>query len=316
MAVDDISFDVEEGQIIGFLGPNGAGKTTTLRILTGFLPGDTGTVRVAGCDVSRDSVRVREAIGYLPEGVPLYPEMRVSEFLRFRARLKGISRRERSREVGAALELTHIDHVRRRIVGTLSKGYRQRVGLADALLGQPSVLILDEPTVGLDPEQVIQFRQLLREVGRERTVILSTHILSEVDHICDGAIIIHGGRIAAQDTAANLRRRVQAFSPILLEVKGSDMLVAADLRGLSGVKVVQELEKSDDGYQRFHVRPHSGRDPRADIYGLVRDRDWTLRELHQIPATLEEAFLEIVGTPDSDSASPGGNGAKKRAGKK
>jgi ABC-2 type transport system ATP-binding protein len=314
-ALDRISFDVAEGQVIGFLGPNGAGKTTTLRILTGFLPGDSGTVTVAGHDVARDSVAVRKAIGYLPEGVPLYPEMRVVEFLRFRARLKGIARRDRAREIDAALEATQIDPVRRRIIGTLSKGYRQRVGLADALLGRPAVLVLDEPTVGLDPEQVIQFRQLLTEVGRERTVILSTHILSEVENICDGVIIIDNGRIAAQDSASSLRERVRSAMPTIAEIEGPKGPVLEGLRSLIEVQEA-EVESSEsqsaaegepsDGYRRYVLRPHLGKDPRSAVFALARDRNWNLRELHQQPVTLEEAFLEIVGAPEKRTVEVGG----------
>ena len=313
-ALDRISFDVAEGQVIGFLGPNGAGKTTTLRILTGFLPGDSGTVMVAGRDVARDSVAVRNSIGYLPEGVPLYPEMRVVEFLRFRARLKGIVRCDRAREIDAALEATGITGVRRRIVGTLSKGYRQRVGLADALLGRPSVLVLDEPTVGLDPEQVIQFRQLLTEVGRERTVILSTHILSEVENICDGVIIIDNGRIAAQDSATSLCDRVRSASPTIAEIQGPTGQVVESLRALAEVHEVEvqfaDTQAADVGeptgeFHRYVLRPHQGLDPRAAIFALVRDRGWNLRELHQKPVTLEEAFLEIVGTSEKEAVAVG-----------
>lgn len=314
-ALDQISFDVAEGQVIGFLGPNGAGKTTTLRILTGFLPGDSGTVTVNGHDVARNSVAVRSSLGYLPEGVPLYPEMRVVEFLRFRARLKGITRRDRDREVESALEATGIAGVRRRIVGTLSKGYRQRVGLADALLGRPPVLVLDEPTVGLDPEQVLQFRQLLTEVGRERTVILSTHILSEVENICDGVIIIDNGRIAAQDSASSLRERVRSASPTIAEIQGPKGQILDALRSLTEVQSVDAKavdDPAEDGqtpeqrFRRYVLRPHHGRDPRSAVFALVRDHDWNLRELHHQPPTLEEAFLEIVGTPEKQTVDAGG----------
>ncbi len=314
LALDSISFEVHEREVVGFLGPNGAGKTTTLRILTGFLPGDSGTVRVAGFDVAQDSLAVRRSIGYLPEGVPLYPEMRVREFLRFRARLKGIPRPGRRQAIRSALELARVSDVEKRIVGTLSRGYRQRVGLADALLGKPPVLILDEPTVGLDPEQVIQFRGLLRDVGRDRTVILSTHILSEVEMVCSSALIIHRGRIAAQDTAANLRRRVQAASPVRAEIAGPAAEVRAALASLSEVEKVLEESEAEEGpaeqetpgggksgrpFRRYRLRPRRGQDPRQAIFQLARQRGWTLRELYREQVTLEEAFLEIVGKPAS-----------------
>ncbi len=302
-ALDGVGFEVNEREIVGFLGPNGAGKTTTLRILTGFLSGDSGSVRVAGFDVSRDSLAVRRSIGYLPEGVPLYPEMRVREFLKFRAALKGIARRDRAREMGLALDQAGVTDVERRIIGTLSKGYRQRVGLADALLGRPRVLILDEPTVGLDPKQVIQFRSMLREVGQDRTVILSTHILSEVEIVCSGAIIIHEGRIAAQDSAENLRQRVRDVSPVRVELAGPADGVRAALESLDEVEALLSVssepsaEGDRDGRRTYRVRPRRGRDPREAIFRLAAERGWTLRELHREEVTLEEAFLEIVGRP-------------------
>jgi len=301
-ALDRVSFHVAEREVVGFLGPNGAGKTTALRILTGFLPGDSGSVRVAGHDVGRDSLAVRRSIGYLPEGVPLYPEMRVVEFLRFRAALKGVSRRQRRGEVGTVLEQAGIEDVRKRIIGTLSKGYRQRVGLADALLGKPRVLILDEPTVGLDPEQVIHFRELLREIGKNRTVILSTHILSEVEMVCSGAIIIHHGRVAAQDTAENLRRRVRDIAPVLVEIDGPPGKVRSALESLEEVETVLAAETgardssaATSAYRAYRLRPCRGRDPREAIFALARKESWTLRELHREDVPLEEAFLEIVG---------------------
>jgi ABC-2 type transport system ATP-binding protein len=322
-ALDRVSFDVPEGRVVGFLGPNGAGKSTALRILTGFLPGDRGTVQVAGYDVHREPIAVRRAIGYLPEGVPLYPEMRVTEFLRFRARLKGIARRERRAEIDRVLERAGIESVRKRLVGNLSKGYRQRVGLADALLGGPRVLILVEPTVGLDPEQVIQFRHLLRDVGADRTVFLSTHILSEVEIVCDDAIIIYGGRIAAHDSAANLRSRVQAVSPVLVEIAGPQAAVRAALAALpqvdrvsGGAGAVGEGEQGEGeqpardraaaqagaaaaiGYHTFRLSPRRDQDPRQAVFELVRAQGWSLRELHREPVTLEEAFLEIIGAEE------------------
>ena len=216
-ALQDVSFSVAEGEILGFLGPNGAGKSTTMRILAGFLPGDSGTVRVAGYDVRSDSLSVRRQLGYLPEGVPLYPDMRVKEYMRYRSRIKGIPLRQRQTAIDRALDKTRVTDVRRQIIGTLSRGYRQRVGLADALLAEPRVLILDEPTVGLDPEQVRQFRALLGEVGEDRTVILSTHILSEVELSCSSVVIIRDGSIVARDRAEDLRRRFGSSRRVVAE---------------------------------------------------------------------------------------------------
>jgi ABC-2 type transport system ATP-binding protein len=306
-ALDRVSFHVPEGEILGFLGPNGAGKTTTLRILTGFLPPDEGTVTVAGHDVRSHSLQVRRAIGYLPEGVPLYPEMRVTEYLRFRSRLKGVPRSGRRAAIRGALERAGVADVERRIIGTLSKGYRQRVGLADALLGDPRILILDEPTVGLDPEQVRQFRALLKDLVRERTVLLSTHILSEVEQVATRVVIINRGRIAAQDTAENLRRRVGALDRVRVEIapargprdpQGMARLLES-LPEVEGVRLDGRGEREEEraegsAYAAFTIRPRRGSDPRESVYRLARDRGWLLRELTRVPVSLEEVFIEIV----------------------
>jgi len=208
VAVDDVSFRVAEGEVVGFLGPNGAGKSTVMRILTSFTPATSGKVRVAGFDPFWESMQVRERVGYLPENVPLYREMRVSEYLFHRARLKGVAACERKRRIGEVLDRCGIAEVAGRVIGQLSKGYRQRVGLADALVNDPPILILDEPTVGLDPNQVRLVREMIRDLGQRRTVLLSTHILSEVEMICPRVIIISGGRIVAEDRTANLKSRL------------------------------------------------------------------------------------------------------------
>ncbi|MEM7232490.1 MAG: ATP-binding cassette domain-containing protein [Planctomycetota bacterium] len=219
-ALDDVTFDVREGEVVGFLGPNGAGKSTTMRIITGFLPGDSGTVHVGGHDVTRESLAVRRMIGYLPEGVPIYTDMRVQEFLRYRARLKGIPLRERRSRVEGALKATDVWDVRKRMIGVLSRGFRQRVGLADALLSEPKVLILDEPTVGLDPEQVRLFRKVLKDIGHDRTVLLSTHILAEVEATCSHVVIIRRGRIVATDRAEGLRASHREQSRVRADIAG------------------------------------------------------------------------------------------------
>ncbi len=299
-ALDRVSFDVPEGAIVGFLGPNGAGKTTTIRILTGFLPPDEGEVTIAGIDARTDSLGVRRIIGYLPEGVPIYPEMRVREYLRFRARIKGVPRAERKAAIARALASAGVEDVNRQITGTLSKGYRQRVGLADALLGNPRVLILDEPTVGLDPEQVRQFRSLLRGLGGDRTILLSTHVLSEVEQVAARIIIIRRGRIAAHDTTQNLRKRVGSLDRIRAEISGgskaevSPPQLLAALEKLPGVVEVR-LERGNGPFHAFILRPQGDQDLREAVFHLVRDRGWSLRELTRLPVTLEEAFIDIVG---------------------
>ena len=301
VALRDVSFDVPEGEILGFLGPNGAGKSTTMRILTGFLPGDSGTVRVAGHDVSRASRAVRQNIGYLPEGVPVYPEMRVLEYLRHRARLKGIARPGRRAAIDRVLELTHTSERRRQIIGTLSRGYRQRVGLADALLGEPRVLILDEPTVGLDPEQVRQFRSLIRDVGRDRTVVLSTHILSEVELICSSVVILAGGSVVARDRAADLRRRFGPVRRVLCEIaagsqQGNVAAALGALPGVSGVTAAGDSTSSDErGYHEYSLEVAGDEDLRPLVFELVRERNWKLRELKSEEMSLEDAFVSLVG---------------------
>ena len=300
-ALDRVSFDVGEGEILGFLGPNGAGKSTTMRILTGFMPGDSGRVRVAGHDVARNSMAVRQATGYLPEGVPVYPEMRVGEYLRYRARLKGIRRRDRRLAVDEALTTAGVAELARRVIGTLSRGYRQRVGLADALVGKPPVLILDEPTVGLDPEQVRQFRQTLHDVGRDRTVILSTHILSEVELVCSSVAIIQTGRIVARGTAENLRQRAGASRRILAEIAGPQNKIRQALESDSRVTRVSVEPVADRGkgangaYHSFALDVLTDGDMREEVFQTVQAAGWKLRHLTQEELPLEDIFVSLVG---------------------
>lgn len=301
-ALKGISFSVGEGEVLGFLGPNGAGKSTTLRILAGFMPGDSGRVEVNGFDVGSDSLAVRNSIGYLPEGVPLYPDMRVHEYLKFRSRLKGIPRSQRKARIEKSLEETQTGDVSGRMVGTLSRGYRQRIGLADALLGEPPVLILDEPTVGLDPEQVRQFRSMLREVGRNRTVILSTHILSEVEIVCSSAVIISNGEIVASDTVAALKGSLGTRACVVAEVAGPGQEVKKAFEELDGVSRV-EAEGSPagsegnggGGYHRYRVFFSDGDRDAESIFEVVKRGGWKLRHLEHEKLSLEEAFLGIVG---------------------
>ena len=299
-ALEDVSFEIPEGEVAGFLGPNGAGKTTTLRILAGFLPGDRGVVRVAGHDVRRESLTVRRIIGYLPEGVPLYPELRVVEYLRFRARLKGIPLRQRGQQIDKSLEAAGVKDVRRRIIGTLSRGYRQRVGLADALLNEPRVLILDEPTVGLDPEQIRQFRALLREVGSQRTVLLSTHILREVELVCSSVVIISGGRIVAQARSDELLARV-GDRCVSAEIAGPRSRIEKALRKLPGVTRVVARDRGTDSpgegrnYHAFSIQGGGKADIREHVFGLVERENWKLRHLQREDLSLEEVFLDVVG---------------------
>jgi ABC-2 type transport system ATP-binding protein len=290
LAVDGISFAVNRGEILGFLGPNGAGKTTTLRILTSFLPATSGVARVAGFDVMTQSMDVRRNIGYLPESVPVYPEMRVEEYLDYRARLKAIPRSTRQKRIEYCLERCRIREVRRRLVGTLSKGYRQRVGLADAMVHDPAILILDEPTVGLDPLQIRETLALIKELGEQHTIVLSTHILSEVEAICERVIIISEGRIRLSKRLAELATDAAV---IVLEVRGPAEQVAQVLRGTDGVAEVAE-QGQNDGIGSYEILTHHNRDLREALAQRVARGGWTIRRLDLRRRKLEDHFVAAV----------------------
>ena len=292
-AVRDISFSVARGEIVGFLGPNGAGKTTTLRMLTGYLPPTSGSAKVAGFDIFRQSIEARRKIGYMPENVPLYGEMRVREYLRYRAQLKGLSTSEARRRVGEVIDTCGLDSVRRKMIKTLSKGYRQRVGLADALVHEPELLILDEPTNGLDPNQIRQIRELIRQLSTNHTVLLSTHILPEVEMTCSRVIIIDAGKIRAADTPANLIGRMRAAGRVQVELQADPEVAAAALARLEGVRLAVP-EPLDDGWTRFALLVESGTDVREPIARMVAQYGWPLRSLFRHDATLEDVFVELT----------------------
>ncbi len=291
-AVDNISFNVEENETVGLLGPNGAGKTTTMRILTCFMPATAGTVTVAGFDVFTDSLNVRQQIGYLPENVPLYLDMRVNEYLMFRAKLKNIPRRERRKKIDQCLDMTGIRDVQKQITGTLSKGYRQRVGLADTLIHDPKILILDEPTIGLDPNQIMQIRKVIKGLGEKHTVLLSTHILPEVEMVCDRIMIIDKGKIVAMDTPANLMKQLKTSSNVVLEIKGDGERIKSSLSGIDGVRSVTWKEKGDAN--EFYVEGSGEEDIREDIFKCIVKDNYILREMKRQTVTLEEIFHQIT----------------------
>ena len=292
-AVRGISFSVAKGEIIGFLGPNGAGKTTTLRMLTGYLPPTSGTASVAGFDVYRESIEARRKIGYMPENVPLYDDMRVREYLRFRANLKGLNNREAKRRVEEVVDTCGLDSVKRKMIRVLSKGYRQRVGLADALVHDPDLLILDEPTNGLDPNQIRQIRELIRQLAEKHTVLLSTHILSEVEATCSRVIIIDGGKIKAQDTPRNLVEGMRAAGRVHLEVQGDFQAISGAISRLENVKRVTG-EDQGQGWTKFEILVDSGADVRERLHELVAQYAWPLRSLSRKEATLEDVFVELT----------------------
>jgi len=292
-AIRDVSFNVTPGEIVGFLGPNGAGKSTTMRILSCFMPASGGTARVAGYDVFRDSMEVRKRIGYLPESVPLYNEMRVAPYLDFVAEVKGVGRRERRRRVADAMDRCLIADVQNRLIGTLSKGYRQRVGLAQAIVSDPHVLILDEPTIGLDPRQIAEIRALIKSLAGEHTVILSTHILPEVSMVCNSVVIINKGTIVAQGPIDLLVEQFFPSSRVEVELAKADPAVREAMLGIPGVVAVTELS-SDGGGSRYVVESARARDVRAEIFQLAADKRWSLRELRRVGMTLEEVFMRVV----------------------
>jgi ABC-2 type transport system ATP-binding protein len=291
-AVRGITFSVEKGEVVGFLGPNGAGKSTTMRMLTGYLPPTDGRIEVAGAKLPQESLLVRQRIGYMPENVPLYPEMRVEEFLEYRGRLKRVSRGEIPHRVGLVLDQCGLTDVRKKIIGSLSKGFRQRVGLADALVHNPMLLILDEPTAGLDPHQIRSFRELIKELGKDRTILLSTHILSEVEMVCGRAIIINKGKIEASDTLANLEKRVQAGA-LQIEVKADPAAAKEKLGKIAEVSVVAELNRAGD-WISFEVTAAPGKDIRGEVDGLIKREQWPLREFRREKARLEDVFVELT----------------------
>ncbi len=316
VALDRVSYEVGRGDVVGFLGPNGAGKTTCMRIIACFIPATEGTVTVDGLDVFRDSLAVRRRIGYLPENVPLYPDMRVEEYLDFRAKLKAVGRRRvRTAHVERAMERCFVADVRRKPIGALSKGYRQRVGLADALLGSPKLLILDEPTVGLDPNQVRETRRLIRELGEEHTILLSTHILSEVEATCGRVVIVHQGRIVAQDEVHALKER-QAGEARTIEVEllGAGHAIDAAIGALPGVL---RFLRRDVG-ERAHVltvEPVPGRDLREAVGRLALDHGFVVREMRSAAPSLEDIFARVTAHGGAPAAGTGtGTGTDTSAG--
>ena len=296
LAVDDISFHVDAGNVVGFLGPNGAGKTTTLRILTCFIPASRGSATVAGLNVFSESVEVRRRVGYMPENVPLYPEMRVREYLSFRAALREIPRKQRSAAIDRVVEqcwLSKPEDVSNRRMDQLSRGYRQRVGLADILLHDPPVLILDEPTIGLDPAQVREMRNLIRTLGEQHTVILSSHILAEVEQICSQLIIISAGRLVAEGSPNELRQRVTGPSRLIVELQGAKPAeMAAAIKTIDGVLEVEHARAGN--WTRLTVQGSEESDLRADVAARAAEKGYRLRELRREVGSLEDFFVQIT----------------------
>jgi ABC-2 type transport system ATP-binding protein len=292
-AIQDVSFTVGRGQIVGFLGPNGAGKSTTMRILACFMPASGGTARVAGYDVFTQSMDVRRRIGYLPENVPLYTDMKVAPYLDFVAEVKGVGRSDRRRRVAEVMERCLISDVQNRYIGKLSKGYRQRVGLAQALVSDPEVLILDEPTIGLDPKQIAEIRSLIRSLAGQHTVILSTHILPEVSMVCEGVIIINRGAVVAQGSIDQLVGQFFPTARVHMQVAAPPDAVAAAVAKIPGVVGVEQQAVAD-GVGTYVVESAPDRDVRVELFQLAAAQQWRLLELRRLGLTLEEVFIRVV----------------------
>ena len=292
VAVDDVTFDVGRGEVVGFLGPNGAGKTTTMRVLTGYLPPTGGTVRVAGFDVTTHPLEVRRRIGYLPENCPLYPEMRVDEFLLFRGRLKGVAGKRLRMRLDEVKQLCGLTDVGGRIIGQLSKGFRQRVGLAESLIHDPELLILDEPTIGLDPNQIRQVRSLIGDLAKRHTILLSTHILSEVEVTCRRVLIINRGRIVASDTPDNLKGLMEGHAEIVVEIDGPRAAVTDALKALPCV--LQVTAAGAEPWVKYRLQCQRDTDVRPEVFEAVVRHGWILRELRIERSSLEDIFVALT----------------------
>ena len=299
-AVNDLSFTVEKGQIYGFLGPNGAGKSTTMNILTGYIAPTAGEIVINGHNILEEPEKARKSIGYLPEIPPVYPEMTVTEYLVFAAGLKQIPRRDRSRLIDEAMELTGITEVRNRLIRNLSKGYRQRVGLAQAILGYPEIIILDEPMVGLDPKQIIEIRELIRSLSKRHTVILSSHILSEISAICDHIMIIAHGKLAASDTPENLVHLMQGTGSLELTVKGSQAEIELLLQSVSQIKQKQVHPSEEKDAYDVTIHTEGDVDLREKMFELCAERKLPILRMQQTRVSLEDIFLELTGEGNPD----------------
>lgn len=295
LAVDDISFEIKKGEIVGLLGPNGAGKTTTMRIITGFLPATSGEVRVNDADVFSEPLKVKQSIGYLPESAPLYTDMKVQEYLTYIGKMRGMSASQIKKRIKEVCELTGLTPRMRQDIGHLSKGYRQRVGLAQALLHDPEVLILDEPTSGLDPNQIVEIRSLIKNIGKEKTVILSTHILPEAEATCDRVLIINRGKIVASGTSQELRSQHKDQALVRLKIEGTGKGLPEKLESIDGVVRVMKLDRAvEKGFSLFEIETVAEKDLRKDITQAVVSGGFDLVEVSREGKTLEDVFAALT----------------------
>ncbi len=293
-AVENLSFTVTKGEILGFLGPNGAGKTTTMRILTGFMPPSSGSAKIAGHDVVSQSLEARQNIGYLPETVPLYTDMNVRDYLDFMGNIRGMDRAWRQRRISEVIDTCRLGEYRSTLIGKLSKGFRQRVGIAQAILHEPKVLIMDEPTIGIDPIQVVETRSLIKGLGGEHTIILSTHILPEVSMVCERVIIIHEGQVVAIDRPENLSERLRGTQRLEADIRGPSAEVMAAIRDINGVREVLRVDKNDIGM--YSIEAEGEVDVGEQVSRLVHQKGWGLMRLQPIQMSLEEIFLRLTAS--------------------
>lgn len=294
VAVDNISFNVNKGEILGFLGPNGAGKSTTMNIITGYLPSTSGTVKVDGYDIMTHPGEVKKRIGYLPEAPPLYRDMTVMEFLTFVSNLKNVPKKNQKSQIADIMELVGITDHRKRLIDNLSKGYRQRVGLAQALIGNPEVLILDEPTVGLDPKQIIEIRRVIKALAEERTIILSSHILPEVSAICERVVIINNGIIAAEDTPEGLSQALDKTLKMSMIIAGPADEIVKTVKTLNGITYAQATGKTEEGYSKYIVESFGNEKIREQIFYKMSENNWPIIEMKPSVMTLEDVFISVV----------------------
>ena len=293
-AVTGITFSVKQGEILGFLGPNGAGKSTTMKMLTGFMPPTSGSIEIAGYDIVEESLNARRHIGYLPETVPLYQDMTVSDYLDFMGAIRGMKSEQIDKRRGEVVEVCNLNEYTNTIIGKLSKGFRQRVGIAQAIIHEPDVLVLDEPTIGIDPIQVVETRQLIKDLGENHTLILSSHILPEVSMICDNVIIINEGQIVAVDNPTNLGTNLSGVEKVEMEVKGPNREILPVLENVSEVEEVARIPVSGGAYHRYHITVTLGQDIRSRLASTILDHGWELLKIQSLGMTLEEIFLRLT----------------------
>lgn len=293
-AVDNISFEIQEGEIVGFLGPNGAGKSTTMNMITGFIEPSEGTIQIGEQDITKKPIEARKQIGYMPEGVPLYQDLTVKEFINYMAELKRVKRKEKKEQVKKVIQQTYLEDVQNKLIKNLSRGYKQRVSLAGALVGNPKILILDEPTVGLDPEQVTQIRALIKSLGKEHTVILSSHILSEVSQICEKVIIIQKGKIMAQDTPQQLEEKVKEENRLLITVEDTEGRAKSCLEKIKDITKINKIKQNEDKTVQYEITSKKDIDIRKKIFEILAKEGIAIFELKQSESTLEDAFIKII----------------------